>query len=103
LVKRIFIAGHGKLPTGSSAKSTYDTLALTVEIETRFAVILNAECTLSTCLGKNFVRELLRGYSLNDGVDAIIEVIKHQYHGAATNAIIAALKDVAVEYERFLS
>lgn len=100
LVQRTFIAGHGKLPSGSAAKTEYDTLALTVEIETKYAVILNAECTLSTQLGRKFVSDLLRGHSLQDGIDDMIEAIKQHYHGAVTAALIAALKDVATEYQK---
>jgi hypothetical protein len=103
LVPRTFIAGHGKLPAGSAAKTEYDTLALTVEIEMKYDVILDVECTLSTQLGRNFVSDLLRGHSLRDGIDDMILSIKRHYHGAVTSALIAALKDVATEYERIRS
>ncbi|MCL6631836.1 MAG: DUF3870 domain-containing protein [Alicyclobacillus herbarius] len=100
LVPKAFIAGHGKLPSGSAAKAAYDTLALTVEIETKHAVILSVECTLATQLGRAFVSELLRGCSLKDGVDGMIDEIRLHYHGAAKAALIAALKDLESEYER---
>ncbi|QSO45547.1 DUF3870 domain-containing protein [Alicyclobacillus mengziensis] len=100
LVQRAFIAGHGKLPSGSAAKAAYDTLALVVEIEMKHAVILSVECTLATELGRTFVSNLLRGCSLKDGVDGMIDDIKLSYHGAAKGALIAALKDLETEYER---
>ncbi|GEO24466.1 hypothetical protein AAC03nite_02510 [Alicyclobacillus acidoterrestris] len=99
-VRRAFIAGHGRLPSGSAAKTAYDTLALVVEIEMQHAVILSVECTLATHLGRNFVCELLKGHSLRDGVDAMIDEIKLHYHGATKAALIAAIKDLEAEYER---
>lgn len=100
LVSKTFIAGHGKLPSGSAAKAAYDTLALTVEIEREHGVILSLECTLATQLGRDFVSELLRGYSLQNGVDAMIDELRLHYHGAAKAALIAALKDLEAEYQR---
>ncbi|EJY56059.1 metal dependent phosphohydrolase [Alicyclobacillus hesperidum URH17-3-68] len=100
LVTTAFLAGHGKLPVGSAAKTAFDTLAVVVEIETRRGVILKAECTLATQLGRDFVCGLLRGWSLDDGVEPMIQQVKLHYHGAAKAAIIAALKDLEAEYAR---
>ena len=100
LVQRAFIAGHGKLPSGSAAKAAYDTLALTVEIEREHGVILAVECTLATQLGRSFVADLLRGFSLEKGVEALIEEVKVHYFGAAKAALIASLKDLESEYVR---
>ncbi|GMA58236.1 uncharacterized protein DUF3870 [Alicyclobacillus sacchari] len=100
LVNTAFLAGHGKLPVGSAAKTAFDTLAVVVEIETRRGVILSAECTLATQLGRDFVCSLLRGWSLEDGIEPMIQQVKLHYHGAAKAAIIAALKDLEAEYTR---
>ena len=102
LVQTTFIAGHGKLPSGSAAKAAYDTLAITVEIELKYSVILTAECTLATRVGRDFVSGILRGYSLREGVDPIVKQLNQYYHGAAKAALIAALKDLESEYSRLL-
>lgn len=96
----VFIAGHGKLPSGSSAKTAYETLAVTVEVDRRYGVVLDADCTLATTVGRDFVRSLLRGFSLRNDMVFIINEVTQRYFGAVRSALIAALKDLEVEYQR---
>jgi hypothetical protein len=42
---------------------------------------------------------LLKGYSLLDGIDPILDAIKEAYHGKAKQALLAAAKDL---YGQFL-
>ncbi len=95
----VFIAGHGRLPTGAAAKGLMDVLAVTVEIDRKHGVILDADCTLATAQGKEFVRGLLRGYSMDD-IPAIIQDVSLSYFGKVRSALIAALKDLGDEYQR---
>lgn len=77
----IFIAGHARLPAGMAAKSIYDTLTITAEIDKKYGVIVAANCTLATEHGREFVQQLLRGYSLQDGIDKPIETVRQHYLG----------------------
>jgi hypothetical protein len=43
-----FIAGHARLPGGMAAKSVFDTLTITAEIDKKYGVIIDASCTLAT-------------------------------------------------------
>ncbi|GAE27160.1 hypothetical protein JCM9140_3280 [Halalkalibacter wakoensis JCM 9140] len=94
----VFIAGHARLPQGMAAKSMFDTLTITAEIEMRYGVILEASCTLATDHGREFIGRALRGISLNDGIDATIKYLEDKYRGKATNALIAALRDLHTHY-----
>ncbi|MGM9924326.1 MAG: DUF3870 domain-containing protein [Bacillus sp. (in: firmicutes)] len=96
----IFIAGHARLPQGMAAKSVFDTLTITAEVDLKYGVILEASCTLATEHGRNFIGRLLRGMSLNDGIEKPIEYIQHYYRGKATNALVAALKDLDLHYQQ---
>lgn len=98
-----FIAGHAKLPEGMAVKSLYETLTITAEIDNKYGVIVEASCTLATIHAGEFASSLLRGYSLKDGVDTLIEAIKERYHGKAINSIIAAIKDLYKQYESLQS
>ncbi len=97
--KSIFIAGHAKLPQGMAAKSVYDSLTVTLEIDKKYGVILEASCTLVTDHGKKFISSLLRGCSLKDGIDEAIELVQGNYKGKAQHALMAALRDVYTQYE----
>lgn len=96
--KTVFVAGYARLPQGMAAKHMFESMTITAEIEPKYGVILAADCTLITDLGKNFIRELLRGYSLHDGIEPLIQQIQTCYKGKATSALIAALKDLDHQY-----
>lgn len=96
----MFIAGHARLPQGMAAKSVFDTLTITAEVDVKYGVILEASCTLATEHGRKFIGQLLRGTSLNEGIDRQIEYIQKYYRGKATNALIAALKDLDLHFHQ---
>ncbi|MFC0273888.1 DUF3870 domain-containing protein [Metabacillus herbersteinensis] len=96
----VFIAGHAKLPQGMAAKNMYETLTVTAEIDRTYGVILEASCTLATEHGRNYIGKLLKGYSLREGIDEPIRAIQQHYYGKATNAIIAALKDLHYQFQQ---
>ena len=98
ITNNLFIAGYARLPQGMAAKHMFESMTITAEIEPKYGVILAADCTLITDLGKHFIRELLRGYSLNDGIEPIIQQIQASYKGKATSALIAALRDLDHQY-----
>jgi hypothetical protein len=98
-VKTLFIAGHAKLPAGMAAKSIYETLTITAEIDAKYGVIVEASCTLATKHGRDFISRLLRGHSLRDGVEEPLTELKKFYLGKAYNALAAALKDLYKQYQ----
>ncbi|GIM48030.1 hypothetical protein DNHGIG_35790 [Collibacillus ludicampi] len=99
ITKTYFLAGHARLPQGMAAKSVFDTLTITAEIDRKYGVILQASCTLATEHGRDYIGHLLRGISLRDGIEEAIQMIHSHYHGRAANALIAALKDLYTQFE----
>ncbi len=95
----VFIAGHAKLPSGMAAKSVYETLTITAEIDKNYGVIVDASCTLATEHGRDFISRLLKGYSLRNGIELPLEQINNGYLGKANHALVAALKDLYKQYE----
>lgn len=98
----VFIAGYARLPAGMAAKNVYDNLTITAEIDKTYGVIVAANCTLATEHGRDFVKQLLRGYSLQDGIEQPIAEIKEHYLGKANNALVSALRDLYKQYQQFL-
>ncbi|WP_338473346.1 DUF3870 domain-containing protein (plasmid) [Niallia sp. XMNu-256] len=98
--KTIFIAGHARLPQGMAAKSVFETLTITAEVDIKYGVVLEASCTLATEHGREFIGRLLRGTSLIDGVEDAIKEIQTYYRGKAINALIAALKDLNLYFHQ---
>ncbi|MEH7109219.1 MULTISPECIES: DUF3870 domain-containing protein [Bacillaceae] len=95
----IFIAGHAKLPSGMAARSMFETLTITAEIDKQYGVIVDASCTLATEHGRDYITRLLKGYSLRNGIEQPLEELKNGYLGKANNALVAALKDLFKQYE----
>lgn len=93
------IAGHAKFPQGMAARNVYDSLTITLELDFKYGVIVDTSCTLATEHGREYLRQLLRGYSLRDGIDGLIELIQMYYRGKAGQAIQAALRDVYVQFQ----
>lgn len=98
----VFMAGHARLPSGMAAKSVYETLTITAEIDKKYGVIVTASCTLATEHGRDFVQQLLRGYSLQDGIEKPLQAVKTHYLGKAGHALESALKDLHKQYELHL-
>lgn len=98
LTQTYFMAGHARLPQGMAAKSVYDTLTITAEIDQKYGVIIEASCTLATEHGRNYINKLLRGISLSDGIDTAIQLVQTHYRGRAANALVAALRDLYLQY-----
>ncbi|MEH7236402.1 DUF3870 domain-containing protein [Bacillus sp. JJ1562] len=99
----IFIAGHARLPSGMAAKSVYETLTITAEIDKKYGVIVTANCTLATEHGREFIQQLLRGHSLRDGINEPVEKLKKYYLGKAGAALASALNDLYKHYENYSS
>ena len=98
----IFIAGHARLPSGMAAQNMYETLTITAEIDKNYGVIVTASCTLATIHGQEFVQQMLKGYSLQDGIDMPIKIVKEHYLGKAGNALVSALKDLYKQYNDYI-
>lgn len=95
----VFIAGHARLPSGMAAKSIYETLTITAEVDKKYGVIVSTSCTLATDHAQEFVEFILRGYSLQGGIDKPVAQVEEHYLGKAGSAIRSALKDLYKQYE----
>ncbi|MGC4378465.1 DUF3870 domain-containing protein [Fictibacillus sp. Mic-4] len=96
--RTVMLAGHAKLPQGMAASDVYHTLTVTLEADLKYWVIIDASCTLATGHAQDFLGQLLKGHSLLDGVEPIVEAIGSHYYGKAQSALIAAIKDAYKQY-----
>lgn len=100
-MKRLFFSGNARLPQGLPAQEMFETLSLSVECESRWGVILTADCTLATELGTRFIREAFVGYSMRCDVPELVQIIESRYHGGAQRALLAALRDLEQHCQRY--
>jgi hypothetical protein len=95
----VFLVGHARLPGGMAARSLYETLALTVEIDPASYTIVAASVTLATEHGRDFVARMLIGRSLFRDAEAIAADMRARYRGAGQAALLAAFRDLLHEAE----
>ncbi len=96
----LIITGHARLPSGMAAKSMYETLTITAEIDKKYGVIVSSSCTLATIHAQQFIERLLIGYSLQDGIQDLLAHVRDHYYGKAASTLESALIDLYNEYER---
>ncbi|MEC3883936.1 DUF3870 domain-containing protein [Halobacillus sp. HZG1] len=101
-MRTVFVAGHSKLPTGIAANHISESLTLTLEIDQKYGVIVDASCTLATDHGRGYIKSLLKGFSLKDGIEEPLDTLRKGYLGKAGNALEAALKDAHKQYHQHM-
>ena len=98
----ILIGGYASFPSGATAKEVYGILGVALEIDPKTGEIVNAASTLLTDVTKEFVRSLLVGQNMNDGLRTPIETIERTYFGRNKKALIAALMDANKVYKKYM-
>ena len=94
----VLFSGYAKLPSNTTAQKIYDELALVALIDLETGVINDAECTMVTGIAKDFVNSILVGYCMEKGIDPLLEVLEHRYHGHLKKALLTAVKMIGTEY-----
>jgi len=100
-IETIFLTGYARLPAGITASKVSDVVGVGVEVDPGTGSIVNAECTLSTALARDFFRRLVVGRNLDTEFPAVVRTIERRYHGSAQKALITALKTVVEKYQSY--
>ena len=98
LTGNILLSGYAKLPSNTAAQKMYDQLVVVVNVDFESGIVLEADCTMATDLGKRFVSTLMRGYDLNRGPDDLLESINLRYYGHLKKALLTAIREVCQHY-----
>ncbi len=98
---KIFLTGYAKLPQGITAAELYKVVAVGMVVDKNTGEILEADVTLSTTTGRNFISKLLIGRKLTD-IDEIEEAIKNNYFGSAKNAILMSIRKCYKRYVQII-
>ncbi len=99
----VLISGYAKLPSSTTAEAIYNLVVVAVVFDERSGVIIDAEASMVTEIAKHFVSDLLVGYNLNDGPDALIADFESHYHGNAKKALETAIRAVFAHYQEYLT
>jgi len=94
----IFISGYAKLPSNITASKLYEVIAVVILVDKNTGNILDAECTLSTRLGRDFVNYILIGNNIKD-VENISKEMDEKYFGSAQKAVVTAFKNCKKKFD----
>jgi len=98
----ILISSHVKLPENMASQEAYKFLAIAVEVNLHTGVIMRADVSLITDLGRDFISRIVYGYNMNDGVDGLLEIFDRRYFGAARRALDAGVKLLFQKYDEIV-
>ncbi|MET3322345.1 UNVERIFIED_ORG: hypothetical protein ABIC97_005481 [Peribacillus simplex] len=94
----VLVTAYAKAPTGSAMFEVYKHAGIVLEIDPSNHSIVNAEFTFITDLAKDFIKRLIVGYQLSNGIEELIHRIEDHYFAPSTNSVIVALK---AAYKRY--
>lgn len=97
----VLFSGYAKLPIGITANEIYKVVGIVVLVKVATGEIVEADCTLATKLARRHIADSLVGYSLKDGVDALVHLIDRIYQGGAKKSLITTLRIIYDKYRSY--
>lgn len=97
----VFFASQAKPSDGITAEKIYGVVTIAIEVDVESSQILDVDCTLSTEVAKTFVIKLLKGYTLEKGVEPLLATLKERYHGDTTKTLGAVIKKLYKQYDEW--
>lgn len=94
----IYVSAYSKLPGDMPSGEIYKYLDIGLIIDCRTDVIEGVSITLITDETKDFLKGIITGASLTEGMEPLIEQIKKRYFGNSQKAICVALRLVYDKY-----
>lgn len=93
-----FYTGYARLPEGITAAEMYGLVGIALEVRDDSGVVVAADCTLATGLGRDFFSRLVVGSRLDADFEHLVSQVRSRYHGGAQRAILTALRITRDKY-----
>lgn len=97
-MQTVLVTGYAKAPQGTAMYEKNKYTGIVLEIHRETDVILDVEFTFVTELAKSYLKRLIMGYDMKNGVEPLIDLIKEHYLAPSQQSVIVALK---VAYQRY--
>lgn len=98
LTGHVLLSGYAKLPSNTAAQKLFDQLVVVANVDYETGIVLDADCSMATELGKRFVSTMMKGYNLNRGAETLLEAINLHYYGHLKKALLTAVKEICQHY-----
>jgi len=94
----IFVTGVAKPSQEDPIANIYKVFFLSLVVERGSGIIVDATCNTAREMTKDFIRSLLVGRNLADGVEDMVLAIRNRFFGLVQKPLIVALKDAHNRY-----
>lgn len=97
----LFFAGRARLPGGAAPGAAGRMVRIELEIAAGGAQVVDVCCSDVSPFADRLLHRLLRGLSLDRGIEPVVDAVRRHYFGAEQKAIVAALRNAYGAYLRF--
>jgi len=98
----VYFSSYAKLPEELPSAHYNRNLDIGLIINFQTGDIEGLSCTLITEDTKEFLKSIIVGYNLNDGIDILIEELKSRFFGSSQKALCVTLRSIYEKYQTFL-
>ncbi|WP_101698123.1 DUF3870 domain-containing protein [Clostridium minihomine] len=89
----IYLVGHAKVANDNPISQSYGIFFLPFVVDRETHRIVDVSCNAILDISRDFVRSMLVGCDLLDGLDEAVQRVRSRYFGSSQKALVAALRD----------
>lgn len=94
----VLITGFAQLPKGTSLYEQNKIIGVVLVVDTERKIIQDAEFTLLTELANAYLKSIVKGYDMEQGINPLIEAIRKKILMPSQGALIRALRSAWDRY-----
>lgn len=94
----VYFISYAQLPENISAKKVVGTIGLGIVVDFYTDVIVDTSCTLITEEAREFLKSIIVGYNVSEGIDELLDEIKFRFNGQSQKSVCVVLRDVHRKY-----
>lgn len=95
----ILVTGFAQLPKGTTMYEQYKVIGAALLIDLDTTEIIDAELTFIADLPNKFIKSIVKGYYLSQGLEPLIEELKGRFRTPSQGAVIQAMRSA---YDRYV-
>ncbi|MHB8156383.1 MAG: DUF3870 domain-containing protein [Desulfocucumaceae bacterium] len=95
----ILVTGFAQLPKGTTMYEQYKVIGAALLVNLDTSEILDADITFTAELPNKFIKSIIKGYYLNQGLEPLMGELKGRFKTPSQGAVIQAIRSA---YERYI-
>ncbi|RFU70903.1 DUF3870 domain-containing protein [Peribacillus saganii] len=95
----VLVTGFAQGPRGTTIYETHKTIGVVLVINVITGRIQEAEFTVNTELLNLYLKDILKGYNIHDGIQPLLEQVKQKVLIPSQGAVVQALRSAADRYQ----